>query len=212
MASAWIVRRPTKDGGVRHRVVYRVGGAESRHKYGGSFPTRREAKARLDYIRGELAARRMPDLTALAEPVAAPMLRQVADRWATSRIDVTERTATNHRSDLARGFLPTLGDRDPATITADDIAALVIALHKKGLARETLRKSLKTWGMVMDYAGVTQNPCNDRRVKLPIAEVAQVDPPTATHCWPCTTCCRPPTGCRPCCWTPRACALASWRR
>ena len=68
MASSWIVARPTKAGGryrgrPRHRVVYRLGGAGSPHHYGGSFATKAEALERKKWIDGELAARRVPEIT-----------------------------------------------------------------------------------------------------------------------------------------------------
>jgi integrase len=93
---------------------------------------------------------------------------------------VTERTATNHRVDLTR-VLPTLGDRDPALITPADVAQLVSELHGKGLARETIRKTLKTLAMVLDFAGVHPNPVGDRTVRLPRENRVEVNPPTAEH-------------------------------
>ena len=44
MPSAWISTRPTKDGGRRFRVLFRVGGRESTPRYGGSFGTKRGAR------------------------------------------------------------------------------------------------------------------------------------------------------------------------
>ena len=62
MASSWIIRRATKDGGTRYRVEHRLGGRESATRYGGSFRTKREALARNAWIVGELAALRVPRL------------------------------------------------------------------------------------------------------------------------------------------------------
>ena len=45
MASAWIIRRKTKSG-TRYRVLYRVGGRESAHRYAGTFPTKAQALER----------------------------------------------------------------------------------------------------------------------------------------------------------------------
>jgi integrase len=140
----------------------------------------REARIRRDWVGGELAAMRVPNLELLAETPAAPTLREVAEKWRTSRLDVTARTATNHRVDLAR-ILPVLGARDPAAITGADIAALVTGLHEKGLARETIRKTVKTLAMVFDFAGVVPNPARDRVVKLPVEDRAEVCPPTAKY-------------------------------
>jgi integrase len=142
----------------------------------------REAQIRKAWVAGELAAMRVPDLAVLAEPVAAPTLRQVADRWRQSRIDVSERTAVNHRVDLSR-VLPHLGNREPASITPGDVTALVAALHDdgNGLKRETIRKTIKTFGAVLDFAGVRPNPTSDKTVRLPRFERDEVSPPTAAH-------------------------------
>ena len=74
MPSAWVKRRRGKTG-VRFRVEYRVGGRESRVRYAGSFRTKRDALTRKAWVTGELAAMRVPDLSALAEPKARPLLR-----------------------------------------------------------------------------------------------------------------------------------------
>ena len=74
-----------------------------------------------------------------------------------------------------------LGVRDPSLITPSDLAALVTALHEKGLARETIRKTLKTAAMVLDFAGVVPNPARDRIVKLPPEDRTEVVPPTRSH-------------------------------
>ena len=60
--TAWITPRTTRAGVKRFRVEYRVGGREERTRYGGVFATKREARIRRDYIAGELAALRVPDL------------------------------------------------------------------------------------------------------------------------------------------------------
>src|SRR4051812_18446028 len=101
MASSWIRVRTTKSGR-RFRVEYRVGGRESRPRYAGSFRTQREALARRAWVTGELAAMRVPDLGALAEPAIAPLLRDVARDWQASRVDVRESTIVQHRTALNR--------------------------------------------------------------------------------------------------------------
>lgn len=107
MASVWIRTRPTKDGGRRYRVEYRIKGRESVFHYGGSFKTQKLALARKAWIVGELAAQRIPDLR-LLEPEAtaqtAPTLAAAADAWRATRVDVEEQTRRMHASDLARIF------------------------------------------------------------------------------------------------------------
>jgi integrase len=186
MASCWITKRTTKSG-VRHRVLFRVGGADTPHRYGGSFKTLREAKLRVDFIRGELAARRVPDLTTLAEPPAAPTLREMAERWRAGRVDVSETTKVLHRVSLSR-VMPILGSKRVDQITTADVTLVVERLHADGKRRETIRKSVTVLAMVLDFAGVTPNPARDRvQVRLPREDAVEMEPPTADHveavCW-----------------------------
>ena len=178
MASAWIARRKTASG-TRYRVLFRVGGRASVPRYAGSFGTLREAKVRLDWARGELAALRVPDTSVLAEPTPAPRLREVAKRWQESRVDVRESTVIQHRTALGR-VLPVIGDRPIDKIGVADVAELVAKLAGEGKARESIRKSVTALAMVIDFAGITPNPARDRvQVKLPREEPDEIEPPTA---------------------------------
>jgi len=182
MASVWVLRRATKDGSTRFRVMFRVGGRESANRYAGSFPTMREAKIRRDWVTAELAARRVPDVSVLAQAPTSPTLREIAERWAGSRVDVSENTRLEHRS-AVRAMLPALGDRRVDTITPSDVAELVAALAAKGRRRETIRKTLLAGAMVLDFAGiVTDNPFRDRiAVRLPRENKTEIVPPSAEH-------------------------------
>jgi integrase len=181
MASTWILRRATKEGATRYRVMYRVGGREAPNRYAGSFSTMREAKARRDWVAGELAALRVPDLALLAEPRSAPLLREAAQRWQASRVDISENTRLQHRS-AVNAVLPTLGACRVDEITAADVAELVAELTAKGRKRETTRKSLLVLAMIFDHAGVSPNPARDKiTVRLPREQKAEIVPPTAEH-------------------------------
>jgi len=180
MPSVWLKRRPTKAGSTRFRVVYRVGGRESRVRYAGSFATKREALIRKAWVAGEFAAMRVPDVGALTEPAAAPTLRDVAKRWQSSRVDVRESTTIQHRTALNR-VLPILGDRAVDELTPADVAELVGALAAEGKARESIRKSKTALAMVLDYAKVRPNPARDPDVKLPLEEPEEPEPPSAEH-------------------------------
>lgn len=176
MASAFIVRRTRADSTVAYRVLYKLGGRESMNQYAGSFPTMREAKARRDWVAGELAAMRVPD-TRLIVPESAPTFATVAEKWRASRIDVTASTATTHSVNLGR-IVPVFGQTPIDRITPEDVAAFVGTLTLK---RESIRKTLATFAMVMDFAEIIPNPVRDKRVKLPQEDRAQVTPPTADH-------------------------------
>src|SRR5215213_1408547 len=134
MASVWVRRVVLTSGAVRHRVVYRLGGRGSARLYGGSFRTARDARVRRDAIVGMLARREVPDLRSLELTAPrAPTLAEAAKRWQASRVDVSEATATYHRSAINRAK-PLLARRVDE-ITADDVAALVAALTAAGRAR-----------------------------------------------------------------------------
>jgi integrase len=183
--SSWIVARPTNNDGrnkgrSRYRVLYRLGGRESTARYAGSFVTKSEAVARKRWVDGELAARRVPDLAALVDPVAAPTLRVVAAQWQASRVDISDNTRLQHRSAIHAVTNTALGDRPVDRITAADVAELVGKLSAKGRKRETIRKSLLVGGMILDYAGVSPNPFRDKiTVRLPRETKTEIAPPTA---------------------------------
>jgi integrase len=177
MASAFIERRPTRSGSIRYLVRYRLGGRESTRLSAGTFPTMREARARLQWVSGELAAMRIPDLRLVEEPSEMRTLATVAGAWQTSRVDVADGTAATHRVNLGR-ILPVLGTRQIESIVPADVAKLISALVEDGLARESIRKTLATLAMVFDFQGVQPNPARDRKtVRLPRDDRVEVDPP-----------------------------------
>jgi len=181
MASTWVGRRVTASGGVRYRVMYRLGGRESAPRYAGSFGTMREARTRAAWVAGEIAAMRVPNLTLLAEPPKVPTLREMAQRWQESRVDVRESTAIQHRTALGR-VLPALGDRRLNELRPADVAELVAKLAGEGKARESIRKSVTALAMVLDFASIAPNPARDRvQVRLPREEPDEMEPPSAEH-------------------------------
>lgn len=181
MASVWIRSRPTKRGESRFRVEYRLGGRESADLYGGTFGTKREATIRKAWILGELAARRVPDVTALVEKPSAPTLAEAGERWSASRVDVTEATRVQQRVSLKLA-LPLLGARRVDDLKPQDVAELVGALVAKGKAAGTIRKTIQAVAMVLDHAGIQPNPARDRVVvKMPREEAEEINPPTAEH-------------------------------
>ena len=181
MASSWIVTRPTRDGGKRYRILYRLGGRESRTNYGGSFRTKAEAAARRQWVDGELAQLRVPNVHALErEPVRAPTISEAAERWHASRVDLAENTKTRHGLELNRIRLCRAARRVDH-LTAADVAEFVAALTGEGYARSTLRKTLQTLQMVLDDAGVAENVARSKHVRLPREEPEEINPPSADH-------------------------------
>lgn len=107
MASVSIVREE-RSGTVRNRVLYRLGGREAKRRHGGSFVTKKLAEKRRDWIAGEIANLRVPDLRLLEAEQVVVTLGATAERWRDSRVDVTAGTAQTHRVNLAR-ILPLSG-------------------------------------------------------------------------------------------------------
>jgi integrase len=181
MASATITTRRTK-AGPSYAVRYRLGGRAYPLVHGGSFRTLKEARARRDLVAGELAAGRNPgDL--LRAMVNKPSVRSTitvwADKFVTSRIDVDGNTTKNYRTALKK-VSKTLGDRDPATITVDEVAEWVSTLattHKPG----TCQLYLLTFRLLLDYVGLEPNVARDARVKLPKQVREEPRPPSADH-------------------------------
>jgi integrase len=160
--------------------MWRSGGRESSPRYGGSFATKREATIRRNWIAGQLAAMIVPDLAALAEPEAAPLLRDIARQWQTSRKDVREATTIQHRTSLAH-VNRLLGDRPVDEIDWREAQRMIDVLASEKRARESIRKCRTALAMVIDFAGVSPNPARDTRVKLPLEEPEEVQPPHADH-------------------------------
>jgi integrase len=171
-----------RNDGTRYVVRYRLGGRGWPIAHAGSFKTLKEAKVRRDLVAGELAAGRNP-ADALRAMLAAPVPTLTVERWAerfiASRIDVDANTTKNYRTALRKAG-ETFGDRDPATITVDEVAAWVATLadkHKAG----TVGLYLLTFRLLLDFAGVEPNPARDPRVKKPKQVREEPNPPTAEH-------------------------------
>jgi integrase len=139
----------------------------------------KEARARRDFIAGELAAGRNP-ADALRAMVERPKVRRFAE-WAEtyrkSRPDIGDETRKNALSHLKR-LLPTFGECDPVRITPTDVQEW-IASQMDELKPSSLSRYVATLRQVLDFAGVDPNPARDRRVKLPRIEAAIVEPPSA---------------------------------
>jgi integrase len=179
MPSASITVRKTKGGRRRYAVRFRLGGRTYPVEHGGSFPTMREARIRRDLIAGELAAGRNP-----AQALKALQMREHArltiaawgERFLASRLDIDANTSKNYRTALKK-VSASFGERDPATITATEVAEWVGALagsYKPG----TVQLYLIALRLLLDYVGLEENPARDQRVKLPKQTREEPQPPT----------------------------------
>ena len=176
MSSLIITTRKAKDG-PRYVVRYRLGGRAYPIVHAGSFKRLREAKARRDFVAGELASGRNPAdaLRAIVEPRQRRTFSQWSDVYKKSRVDLADETIKNLDSHL-KAILPTFEDRDPATITPADVQEWVASLTLKPAS---IRRYLATLRAVLDFADIAPNPARDSRVKLPREEQSVVDPPSS---------------------------------
>jgi integrase len=184
MASAWIHTVTTKAGAKRYRIGYQLGGRGSRSRYGGSFKTKAEAKARRDWIAGELAALRVPVINVLdPKPVKPTTLREATERWRSSRIDVDEGTRTNDRVNTERVLKhdPALATTPVDKLNVERWAQVFADLAAVPYRRGTLKKSKEAFAMVYDHLGVDPNPVRDKRVKLPHEATSDMVVPLASH-------------------------------
>jgi len=182
MPSAWIIERATTDGGRRYRVLYRLGGRESKARYAGSFRRKADAQKRKRWVDGELAAMRVPNVAAVkTASTSGRTLAHAAEAWRRSRVDVSEGTMTTYRVAISR-LRGRLGEAQLDALDASTVAQLVAQLHAAGLKKQTIRKTVSVLAMILDHAGVQPNPARDRlTVKLPREERRHVQPPTGDH-------------------------------
>jgi integrase len=168
MSPVYIKTRTAKTG-KRYLVYWRRGGRAFKEMYGGSFKTQKEAKIRRDLIAGELAAGRDPRviLDAIKTPSApGPSLAARWEEFIASRIDVGVKAKAQYRNARDR-WLPILGaDRDPVTVTAQDVM-LGIADLAEDLKPSTIAQYVSSLGMVLDFCELEPNPVRSPKVKLP---------------------------------------------
>ena len=103
-----------------------------------------------------------------------------AKRFTSSRIDVDESTTRTYAAALRKAG-ERFGSRDPATITAPEVAEWVAELaedHKQG----TVKLYVAALRLLLDFAGLAEaNPARDPRVKLPKMAREEPQPPSAEH-------------------------------
>jgi integrase len=134
-------------------------------------------KVRRDLIGGELAAGRNPrdTLRALTDPPQVRTVEAWAEEYRAGRIDLAPGTLRTLRFQL-QAITATLGDRDPATLTATDVQGWIAGLDLKP---SSAGRYLATFRARLDFAGIDPNPARDPRVRLPREERAIVEPPSA---------------------------------
>ena len=185
-----VVRRRLPDGSrrapkaargteVRYVVRYRLGGRGARVRHG-KLPYAARAEGAGALRRRRAAARRVPDLAPLrlvAEVAPARRLGAEAEAFATTRVDVGERTRARYHQTIMR--LGSLGEMDPEEIRPADVQAWIAA--QADLAPGSIAQYLGVIRQTLDYAQVEPNPARSRRVRLPAREEEETEPPTRAH-------------------------------
>ena len=174
MPSAWVQRRGSQRG-VRYRVLFRLGGRESRIQHAGSFRTLREARLRRDWVAGALAAMRVPDLLGLEAQEPTRTLNDVLDEFIAAQVHVGPSSHAHYRNAGAR--FGALGAMAPEAIRPADVRAWIAA--QADISANTVVKYLGVIRQVLDFADLERpNPARDPRVKVPRIPEPAPEPPS----------------------------------
>jgi hypothetical protein len=135
------VRIRSKSG--KYAVLYRRGGRGYAEEWAGSFKTKKEATIRAAFVQMELAANRDPRM-ALEEMkrqaalgLRRPTLSGLLDGYM-ARPDIADSTRADQRPKLRKVVEMVGAERDPSSVTAEDIVALIADLgttHKASTIR-----------------------------------------------------------------------------
>jgi integrase len=182
MPSLTITTRQTASG-PRYVVRYRLGGRAYPLVHGGSFKTLKEAKARRDFVAGELAAGRNP-ARALRAMASQPSRARTVAEWGSamiaSRLDISEGRSRFLELALRTRITPAFGDLTPGEITAPQVQEWVAELAQT-LAPRSVFAYWQVLAQVLDYAEQTPNAARHKTVRLPYADVEEVTPPSTEH-------------------------------
>jgi integrase len=175
MASASNTTR-RRTSGTRYVVRYRLGGRTYPLQHAGAFKTQKDAKVRLGFVAGELAAGRNPAdlLNAMSDSPVVRTFDQWTTEYAQTPVDIagkTHKAVASHLAKLAKTF----GDRDPATITVGQVQAWIVST---GLMPNSVSRYLQTFRDLLDFAGVEPNPARDPKLRLPRVESKILEPPS----------------------------------
>lgn len=166
--------------GKRYRVYWRPGGRAFKERYAGSFKTLKEARARRDFVAGELANGRDPQVALdrlKTPPAPQPGLATVWPIWMQSRKDVGAAAKALYGNSRDR-WLPILGPTtDPENVTTDGVIAGIDEMLED-LASSTVRLYLSHLAMVLDFADAVPNPARSRKIKLPTQTITERDIPS----------------------------------
>jgi integrase len=175
MASVFIVKRASKKGTRFHvRLEY---GRSGPQVHLGVYPNETLAKARRKRAWEELAAGIPPEKNPTDHHKATIRLHEACDRWLASRIDVAEKTRSHFAGSVAT-IKARFGDRNPASITVEEIQQWINDQTAAGYAPGTVRLRLTCLGMVLRKAKVRPNPVRDEELRKPRSRRSRFRLPT----------------------------------
>ncbi len=180
MASVYVITRVSPRTGKRsHLVRYRLGGRETKAIHAGTFPVKRLAEERAKVIQTMLARGEIPRLDIIDAGSSAPTVAQTAEDYLAARkIDASDKTLKVYRQ-ATKHFGP-MGDLLVAQVTVKDVQDWVTRMTGT-LAPSTVRKYLDFFRLVLDEAEREPNPARSRKVRLPLEESEEINPPPFEH-------------------------------
>ncbi len=176
--SSTIRPRRTATKGTRYQVRYRAGGRDTPWTVVGTFGTLREARTCKQWVDGELASGRRPDLRARLTVEPLTVARLAADYGANLAGDSARK---RHRHTVAR--LGPLAARAAASVTGRDIQDWINAQRTgaKALSPSSTRQYLGELNRIFSWGEVTPNPCDWPHLMIPRdgrPDDERADPPT----------------------------------
>jgi integrase len=187
MPSLTITTRQTEKSGTRYVVRYRLGGRAWPIVHGGSFHMMKEARARRDFVAGEIAAGRDPaeSLRALVERTPERTIKEWGEVMVASRRDISESRAAFLELSQRTRINPIFGHREPQTISVAEAVEWIGSMVDDGLAARSVEKYRQAFAQQLKYAGIKddENPLRHDNVKqaVPYADVEEVNPPSTEH-------------------------------
>lgn len=181
MASVYVITRVSPRTGKRsHLVRYRLGGRETPAIHAGTFAKKELAKERAKVIEAFLAKGEVPRLEIIeaAGSGRRTMLTAAEDYLKAREIDASPGTLKIYKQ--AKNKLGTLGDLMPMQVTTADVQAWVLHLSET-LAPASVKKYVDFARLVLDEEDRDPNPARSRKLRLPVEDSEEINPPPYEH-------------------------------
>ena len=177
MGSVYIERRNLADGKRRFVVRGRWGGREAKLRHLGTFSTLREANARAEWSRAEIAAGRVPEPKAAVTDTAETTVGETVEQWLATRIDLRESTLSAYRAAAKRLSRTDLWLTPVARAGRGDAQQAIARLSARGDSASAVQASIAVARQALDMLD-GDNPLRDSRIRTPRRPRAAYYPPT----------------------------------